>query len=208
MGADDWFRYEHWSPEIEKRFFEKLGRARSQRDQYLAIQALKLAPHDPAITLKLVDHFFEARKEEFHDLTALMARAEAYLFLNELNKSVDSFKAVLEHEKQSPNHSSNTRITLPFLIAQNKIRGEYEFALDLLIENADNFTFPVDKFRWQAACALIFEDQGLVDEARKHARMAIEIANIRKSGFQYHQDLGLVGDGENQVVKSMYRIGA
>lgn len=208
MSNEDWYRHEHWSPEIEKGFFEKLDRARSQRDQYLAIQALTLAPHDPAVALKLVDRFFETRNEEFHDLTVLMAQAEAYLSLGDFAESVDSYKAVLEHEKKHPGHRSNTRVTLPYLIAQHKVRSEYEFALDLLNETAEELTFPVDKFRWQAACALIFADQGLVDEARNHARFAITIANIRKSGFQYHQDLGLVGDNENQVVKSMYRIGA
>ncbi len=60
---------------IEENFYSKLKRARSQRDQYLAIQALTLADDHPRTSLRLLDEYFVSRKDEFDDVRALLAKA-------------------------------------------------------------------------------------------------------------------------------------
>jgi len=84
VSVDDWYRNEAWNPDIEKAFFEKLSRARSQRDQYLAIQAIELAPHLPHAALKLVDHYFETRKSDSDYLQVLLAKVFAYEALKDI----------------------------------------------------------------------------------------------------------------------------
>ena len=55
MAATDWFRNTDWNAENEKAFFEKLARSRTQRDQYLVIQALTLSKSHPQAALQLID---------------------------------------------------------------------------------------------------------------------------------------------------------
>jgi len=208
VARDDWYRNTSWNEEIADEFFAKLSRARSQRDQYLVIQALSLAKHHPDIALELVEHYFETRTEDFHDMRALLARANAYLTLKDLSKAVETYKAVLAREEAFPQNRSNTYVELPYLIAKNRIADEYEFALDLLQGHADEPAFPLDRFWWHASRALILAEQGHEQAAKEHARYAIKEANIRKSGLRYHQDIGLVGEDDQAIVKKLYRLGA
>ncbi len=208
MSRDDWYRNKSWSPRIEKRFFEKLQRARSQRDQYLVIQALTLARREPDVARRLVDHYFETRTTEYDDMRALLARADSYDASGDLGQAIEAYKAVLAREAEFPNHQSNTYATLPYFIARNRIESEYAFALQLLQSDAYAATFPIDLFRQQASLALIYDAQGQDDQARFFAKLALGTANIRKSGFRYHQDLGLVGKGDDETVKKMYQLSA
>ena len=75
MSSDDWYRNEDWNESIEEHFYSKLKRARSQRDQYLVIQALTLADNHPKVTLRLVSEYFESRKDQFDDVRAACWRA-------------------------------------------------------------------------------------------------------------------------------------
>lgn len=79
--ATDWFRQEIWHEEIEKDFFAQLARSRSQRDQYLVIQALTIATRYPMVSIRLIDLYFETKKSSSDDVRALSARADAHLRL-------------------------------------------------------------------------------------------------------------------------------
>ncbi len=208
MSVDEWFRNKSWSPEIEGVFFEKLRRARAQRDQYLVIQALTLAPHEPKVSLRLVEHYFQTKTTDFDVVRALLSRAESHVALGDMPKAVESYKAVLDRETERPGNRTNTYVDLPYLIAKRHLRDEYDFALKLLVERSKDLIFPIHHFKWEASWALILADQGLENDARRHARSAIKIGNIRKSGFRYHQDLGLVGKDEHEIIKTLFRLGA
>ena len=132
MSRDDWFRNNTWNPRIEKAFFEKLSRARSQRDQYLAIQAGVLAPHKPKIALKLIEQYFETRKDDFHDVRALLAKADAHVALKNEVEAVSAYKEVLEREAVFPNFKTSAFVDFPYLVATRRFEGEYDSALDVL----------------------------------------------------------------------------
>ena len=189
-------------------FFPKLSRAGSQRDQYVAIQALILARIEPETCLELVEIYFQSQKDDFDEVKALLARAEAYETLRHFDRCVDCYKSVLAREAEFPNHRTNTSVWLPYLIACENLQSEYDFALDLLNARAGDLALPIDLFRWNASKALILQALERNDEAKYHATSAVEAANIRKSGFRYHQDLGLVGDADRSVVKKMYQLAA
>jgi len=76
----DWFRNEDWSPEIEEQFFRKLGRARSQKAQYLRVQAYTLRKTRPEIALKLLETYFATGDTSFVAL-AYDDQAAAYTAL-------------------------------------------------------------------------------------------------------------------------------
>jgi len=75
--ATVWFRQETWDEGIEQDFLARLSRSRSQRDQYLVIQALTIAKTFPSVALRLADHYFETKKDNFEDVRALSTKADA-----------------------------------------------------------------------------------------------------------------------------------
>tara|TARA_Y100000815_G_C13333592_1_gene496968 strand:+ start:301 stop:906 length:606 start_codon:yes stop_codon:yes gene_type:complete len=199
VSSDDWYRSKDWNESIEEHFYSKLKRARAQRDQYLVIQALTLADKHPEISIRLVDEYFESRKDQFDDVRALLAKANAFFALNDLERCIATFKEILEREREFPNHQTGAYLDYPYLVATQEIKNEYANALSVLHENLDRLTFPQDHYKWHASKALINND-GL--EAQK----ALEAAKVKRSGFRFHQDVGLVGKEHGKTIKHLCKI--
>jgi len=199
VSSDDWYRNKNWNASIEEHFYSKLKRARTQRDQYLVIQALTLADNHPEVSLRLVNEYFESRKDKFDDVRALLAKATAFRALNDLDGCISAFKEVLGREREFPNHQTGVYLDYPYLVATRKIENEYANALDVLNEHVDRLTFPLDHYKWHASKALISSDGS---EAKK----ALEAAKVKRSGFRFHQDVGLVGKEHEKTIKHLCKI--
>lgn len=199
MSSDDWYRNVDWNESIEEHFYSKLKRARTQKHQYLVIQALTLTERHPEISLRLVAEYFESRKDEFDDVRALLAKANAYIVLGDLNKGVAAYRNIIEREKEFPNHQKGTYLDYTYLVATQKIESEYTNVLDVLNEHIDRLTFPLDYYKWHASKALIDNDSS---EAQK----ALDAAKVKKSGFRFHQDVGLVGKEHEKTIKQLCKI--
>ena len=199
VSSDDWYRNEDWNETIEEHFYSKLKRARTQRDQYLVIQALTLADKHPKVSLRLVDEYFESRKEQFDDVRALLAKANAFIKLDDRERCVATYKEILQREREFPNHQTGAYLDYPYLVATQKIEGEFDNALEVLNENIDRLTFPLDYYKWHASKAIICND-GL--EAKK----ALDVAKVKRSGFRFHQDVGLVGKEHQETIKQLCKI--
>ena len=106
MSSDDWYRNKDWNTEIEEAFYKKLSRARTQRYQYLVIQALALTDNHPNIALRLTDEYFESREDQFEDVRALLAQATAYISLGKQKETVTVYQAILAREKEFPKHQT------------------------------------------------------------------------------------------------------
>lgn len=206
MAAHDWYRNTTWNQCIEDSYFAKLKRARAGHDQYLVIQALHLAENEPAITLKLIDLYFEKRIDKFHDAQAFCARAEAYKRQKKTKLAIQSYKDALAREAEFPSHKTSAYLELPYLVACEKISDEYDFVLSLLEDEKDNLPFPISQYLWHASKALIDHDQNFEVDAIQHARKAISAAKIKKSTFKYHQEVGLVGKTHNSVFKQLINL--
>ena len=199
MATEDWFRNKKWNEEIENSFFAKLKRARSQRDQYLVIQASTLAKSHPEVTLKLVDYYFENRKDKFDDMRALLAKSEALLALGKIKEAMTAYRSVLAREDEFPNHQSDTYVRYPYIVATKLIETEYDNAVSVLKKNESRLAFPLDYFMWHSSLALIEGDPS-------HASSALEAAEVKKSGFSFHQDVGLVGKEHAETIKKLLKI--
>ena len=206
MSDGDWFRNIKWNDKIENHFFEKLARARSSRDQYLVIQALTLSETEPGVTLRLMELYFETRTDDFHDVQAHSATGDAYKNLGDLERAIVSYKRVLKREEDFPNHLTNTYVELPYLIATKSLDKHYDFATSQLSKGLREIALPVDEFMFHAANALIASEQRRMESASDHARNAIEAAGITKTGFRYHQSIGLVGNEHKSTIKRLRRI--
>ena len=203
MARDDWYRNKVWNARIEKRFFEKLARARSQRDQYLAIQAITVAPRNPEAAIRLVDHYFETKKNDFHDVQALLAKVDAQKALGDVAGVIATYKEILAREDEFPTRKTRAYVGFPYLVATKKVEEEYDNAVAILEKRKDENTFPLDRFMWHASYALISSALGDQAAAKKNAIEAVAAAEAKKSGFRYHQNLGLVGKEHTPVLKTL-----
>ena len=196
MDADDWYRNSKWNREIEEKFFSKLSKARSQRDQYLVIQALTLVGRHPEVTHQLVDQYFEYRKDKFEDVRALLARANAFMVQKNVTGAMQAFRTILDGETEFPKHQTTTYVDYPYIVAMLEISEEYANAIKTLEAHKDRLMFPLDRFKWHAAMALIKKN-------REHASEALGAAQIEKSGFRFHQKVGLVGKDHAKTIRKL-----
>src|SRR5690606_20768579 len=126
----DWFRNESWNEAVASEFESKLKRAR-RKDEYLYIQALTLANSYPAISLKLIDRYFELN-DRGRDSDAYVARASAYLAQDDLAAAIDAYEAALEREALSPGIITQANLDLPYLVATRGLTDLHDRALDIL----------------------------------------------------------------------------
>ena len=128
-----------------------------------------------------------------------MAKANAYFALNDLEKCIAAFKEVLYREREFPKHQTGVYLDYPYLVATRKIENEYANAIDVLDEHIDRLMFPLDYYKWHASKALINSDSS---EAQK----ALDAAKVKRAGFRFHQDVGLVGKEHETTIKHLCKI--
>jgi len=205
MSAD-WFRNTIWNEAIEQSFNEKLHRAR-RKEQYLRIQACTLARSHPDVAIRLLDRYFSL-KDDFDHAQAYVDRATALLTLGRTNEAVESYSAALAREVEFPNLLTQAYLDLPYLIATRGIRERYSYAMRILEQHKARLMFPVDHFRWHAACALITAETHDDVTAKAHAQRALEAAALDHSGFRYHPTVGLVTDQYDDLVQKLKQYAA
>jgi tetratricopeptide (TPR) repeat protein len=199
--SKDWFRNATWNSDIEAAFNQKLRRAR-RKEQYLRIQASTLAKTHPEVALRLLDQYFEL-PDDFDHAQGHVDRATAFLALGRIDDAMDAYEDALARERVFPKLKTEAYLELPFQVAVRQLRHRYQRALELLQENQKRLMFPVDHFRWNASLALIAADSGRSENARAHAREAMEAAGRDDSGFRYHPSVGLVGDRYDEVIEKL-----
>jgi hypothetical protein len=206
VSGDDWYRNWSWDADIESAFFKKLARARD-KSQYLRIQASTLASRHPEVTLRLLDQYF-AFGEHFDIAQAHVDRATAHLHLGQADAAILAYEAALAREAVYPNLQTLAYLDLPYLIATERLSNHYERAMTLLDLHQKRLAFPVDRFRWHSALALIRSEQGNRPAAREAARNALAAASEAHSGFRYHPRVGLVTNAYESVHQRLVALAA
>jgi tetratricopeptide (TPR) repeat protein len=205
MGRDEWFRNKTWDALTKVHFLEKLRRARDKA-QPLRIQASYLVNTNPRSALALLDKYF-ALGDHFDRAQAFLDQAEAYLTLGAQEEALESLKSALQREREFPNLKTQAWSRYALLVAERRLDHLYDSALQVLRENPlHSHSFPVDGFCWNAAFALIADDQGLGDHAAEGATKALQFAELMHSGFRYHPDVGLVGSDYDTLKKELRRL--
>lgn len=198
----EWFRNEHWNPEIEAKFFERLNRSRSQKFQYLIIQAYNLLQKHPAIALRLCDQAI-AMGDNLQSASAHLYRSYALGSLGRTREELDALRAAVEAERRMPNYIVGAARAYALLVATKPYPKYFDDALKLLSQNPPKSAFPLEHFQWNAAAALISYARGFQEEARRNAAVAVQSAERTRSGYSRHAGLGLVGNDHDALIEKM-----
>jgi hypothetical protein len=94
-----------------------------------------------------------------------------------------------------------------WLVATTPLPELYDEALVVLQEFRRD-TFPIDRYRGSAIHALIFDSRGDREQARNHARTALQAAQARHSGFRYHATVGLVETSDKGIHQRLSNLAA
>ena len=201
MADDSWFRNSDWNEEIALAFEQKLNRAR-RKSQHLRIQACTLASAKPQVALELLDRYF-ALGDDFDHAQAHVDRATAFLALGQLDSAFQAYEAALERERVFPNLRTGAFLDFPYQIAINGAADRFDQAMAILSGTESQLMFPVDRFKFHAAKALILANSDL-PAARSAAKLALGAAASDKSGFRYHPSVGLVSERHVQALSKLH----
>lgn len=204
MSREDWYRNKEWNDEVAEVYFAKLKRARN-KDQYLRIQACYLASSYPEVALDLLEKFF-ALNEPFDYAQAYCDKAKAYIALGNIEAAIKAYEGALEQESKGSVVKTEAYLSLPMLLAEHGLKEHYQKGIELLEIHIERLIFPVDHFRWHGAMAIFRKDLGDIEEAVKQAGLALDAAQIKKSGFRFHQKHGLVGEKYADLVEKLREI--
>ncbi len=197
----EWFRNTTWDEETERSFEGRLRRAR-RKEQYLRIQACTLARSHPEIALRLLDRYFQM-PDDFDRAQAHVDRATALLTLGRTDEAIASYESALSREAAFPNVRTQAWLDLPFLIARRGLAERHARALQILRGREQDLAFPVDRFRWHAATALIAAARRGPAAAKAHAERALQAAALTHSGFPHHPSVGLVTGEFEDVIRKL-----
>jgi tetratricopeptide (TPR) repeat protein len=201
MARDDWYRNANWNDEIATHFEEKLRRSRN-KNQYLRIQALTLIPKYPQVALDLLDRYFSL--DESHDRAlAYQSRAEAYLALGRIEDAIVAYEATLRQEAAKPNVRTWVSVEYPYLVAVRGLTPYFQRALEILASRSSGLVFPVIRFKFHAARALMLAAQGDATRAQPEAKLALDAAAEKRSEFERHPTLGLVSNTDADAVRRL-----
>jgi len=190
VARDDWFRNTTWNAEIEADFQQRLRRARD-KSQRLRIQACHLAEIHPAAALGLLEQYF-ALGDRVDAAQAHVDRARALKALGDVGNALSSYEDALERESQLPSYKTRAHLDFVRLVVEASIESKYARALEVLDTHRDRLMFPIDRYQADGARALLLHHFGRKQEAQAAAASAMAAAQETKSGFRYHQKLGLV----------------
>ncbi len=190
MSRKEWFRNADWNESIERAFEEKLRRSR-RKSQYLRIQASILSESHPETALRLLDEYF-ALGDQFAWAQAYCDQACAFISLGRVDDAIAAYQKALEREAEFANVKTQAYIELPFLIVTRGLREKFDHAARVLQEHESRLMFPLDRFMWHCARALIAQSRGDGAGASEHASRALIEASRRNSGFLGHPTVGSV----------------
>ena len=205
-NRNDWYRNTTWNDKIEREFFAKLKRARSQRDQYLAIQSLSLAESVPDVAIRLTYHYFETRTKHSNDARVYSARAKALRSQDRVDEAIDAYVAAIDEERKSHQFPTGSDLELPYYIAVKEVADRYQLAVSLLKDIQGGSVWPIAVFKWNAAMALITHRSVQSEQAIEYAIGALDAASIRNTELTYHRELGLVDETFNPVIDKLKNI--
>jgi hypothetical protein len=194
----EWFRRTDWDVDVERDFFSRLKRSRSQfhKAQYLRIQAHELVraggPRRLRKALELIELLLDTYPDKSQIAAAHKTRADALAQLDDIEGALGALRASMEAEPPGRPPECGAYLAFGMLAVRAERRDLYPEALDALERQGGNEAFPSMRYEAASIRAIAYEHLGLQTLAREHAQRAIAEAARTHSGFRYHPHVGLV----------------
>ena len=169
----EWYRNEDWSEAIAEDFERRLARSRSQKAQYLSLQAYHLLARHPDVARDLAQRAADL-DDEFETARALSFVALASLALGNVDGALDAYEAGLQYQIDHPGMWAVQPVDYAFVVGIFERADRLPAALPIVEELPDEGVFGPDP-QVSAAKALVFGLAGNDDEARRHAAQALRL---------------------------------
>ena len=207
-GKDDWYRRTTWDSDDQEAFFARLKRSRGQFHiaQYLRIQAIYLQDEYPENALQLLRMIREEFPEPSELASTYLQTAQCLVAVGKKGESIEWFRKVLDQEETHKGVQTQGYLDYPIFIVTEEKKDLYSEAKQILLKYVGRLMFPVDRYRWNMAMALIEWEEQNNTKAADHAKEALLASKIGNSGFRYHPKVGLVKKQDRRIKTLLEKI--
>ncbi len=211
MGKEDWYRRKTWTTLDQSEFFERLNRSRSafHKAQYLRIQAYIL--HEAGLSkpaLDLLDIVFERYPEDSELSSCYLQAAEARAHLGEIEAAVNAFRQSIAAQRNYPNSRNLCWLDYGYFVVEKNLTNLYSevFAVFEEFVEEEGMMFASSGYKFFATLALIAASRGERVAARDMAVRALEMSEVKSSGFRYHPKVGLLRKTDFTLEEKLTRL--
>lgn len=205
MSKEDWYRKTTWSKSAKEEFFARFNRSRTNfhKAQYLRIQASYLQSTNTEemalCSLELLELILKDYPEKSELSSTYLQKAECLIMLGKIEQGIDEMRNALQAEREYPNTKTEVWLEFGWTAIIYQISYLYDEVFEVLNEFKSDLMFPVDKYRWNAIQAIIGNEKGNKNAAKKYASTALEASSLVHSGFRYHPNIGLVQNPNAEI---------
>ena len=209
MKRHQWFRQTNWTPAAASEFQARLARTRGQRSEYLRIQAMTLAGtnqmHNAEPAVELARQLLAVRTDNLWVAQAHATMAKAFETIGRPYDAIDAYRKAVAAERELPNVRGCYYIDFAWFVAIHGIRDCYKEVQTNMESDlqSNDLVFPATQFRYFGAIALIAEDLGDRQHAKRMAESALAASAATQGPFSRHPGVGVV---RNQADESLARI--
>ena len=208
MSRHDWYRRSTWSKSDQAEFFDRLARSRSlfHKAQYVRIQAHYL--EESGLIQESLDLLIRLLAEwpsESELPGVYCQKASCHIKLGDLESATAAFRQCFKAEEKGA-WKTSARLDFLWMVATNQLRDLYEEARQELVDLTEPVVWPAAEYQMAGALALISNDCGHPEAARRHATAAIEAAGKERSEARHHRKLGLVKNPDPKIFRQLERL--
>jgi hypothetical protein len=141
---------------------------------------------------------------------ALHQKADCLWRLGDTSAAVETYREMFRAEETMRMVRTGAWLEFAMRVVREGKADLYGDVDALLLRRAEedpsSLAFPVQKYQFHLVRAVIAQERGHRDAAVDHARLALDAAGLRHSGFRYHAGIGLVDNLEPKLHETLLRL--
>jgi tetratricopeptide (TPR) repeat protein len=207
----DWYRKTSWSAADSDDFERRLARARREsRAQYLRIQAACLFQTGAKELVTAAATLATRVTDEYKDLIqtgqAHQLLGQCYEASGDIAAAIAEFRKAVDWERQMPFVQTDAYLDFAWLVARHGAVDHFPETLELLTRFCERPVFPIQRYRYHGALALIAHARAEIEVARTAARAALDASRETSSPFRFHRRLGLFKPRPDDMHSQLQRL--